>query len=50
MLLESQKEIGVQVEKIRLKFGITGQKETWSETEDVELHDHKYVARFITIM
>ena len=45
---ESQKEIGVQVKKNGLKFGITSQKETWSETEGVELHDNKYVARFIT--
>ncbi len=44
MLPESQKEIGIQVEKNGLKFGITGQNETGSETEEVEPHDQKYVA------
>ena len=50
MLPESQKEISVQVEKNGLKFGITGPKETRSETEEVEPHDNNYVARFITLM
>jgi len=50
MLPQSQKEIDIQVEKNGLKFGIAGQKETWRETEEVEPYDHKYVARFITIM
>jgi len=27
-----------------LKIGIAGQKETWSETEEVEAYDHKYGA------
>ncbi len=36
MLPDSKKEIGVQVEKNNeLKFGVTGQKETWSETKEV---------------
>jgi hypothetical protein len=28
-----------------LKNGITGQKETWSETEEVKAYDNNYVAR-----
>jgi hypothetical protein len=28
-----------------LKIGITGQKEIWSETDEVEPYDNNYVAR-----